>query len=91
MNKQIYLELTQTVKEEIEQTLTAQKMKFSIKNFFSKCDQIRSFLMIWSHLLKKSLMENFIFCVVSELEINIQEVKKDSQKTLDNKIENGFF
>ena len=24
--------------------LTAQKMKFSIKDFFSKCDQIRSFL-----------------------------------------------
>ena len=40
---------------------TAQKMKFSIKNFFSKYDQIRSFLWIWSHLLKKSLMENFIF------------------------------
>ena len=35
-------------------------MKFSIKDFFSKCDQIRSFLRIWSHLLKKSLMENFI-------------------------------
>ena len=35
-------------------------MKFSIKNFFSKRDQIRSFLWIWSHLLKKSLMENFI-------------------------------
>ena len=32
-------------------------MKFSIKDFFSKCDQIRSS----SHLLKKSLMENFIF------------------------------
>ena len=31
-------------------TLTAQKMKF---------------LRIWSHLLKKSLMENFIFCAVS--------------------------
>ena len=46
-----------------EQTLsTAQKMKFSIKGFFSKCDQIRNFLRIWSHLLKKSLMENFIFC-----------------------------
>ena len=42
---------------------TAQKMKFSIKDFFSKCDQIRSFLRIWSHWLKKSLMENFIFCV----------------------------
>ena len=39
-------------------------MKFSIKDLFSKCDQIRSFLRIWSHLLKKSLMENFIFCAV---------------------------
>ena len=39
-------------------------MKFSIKDFFSKCDQIRSFLRIWSHLLKKSLIENFIFCAV---------------------------
>ena len=36
-------------------------MKFSIKNLFSKCDQIRSFLRIWSHLPKKSSMENFIF------------------------------
>ena len=41
---------------------TAQKMNFSIKDFFSKCDQIRKKLRIWSHLLKKSLMENFIFC-----------------------------
>ena len=41
------------------------KMKLSIKNFFSKCDQIRSFLQIWSHLLKKSLIENFFFCAVS--------------------------
>ena len=40
---------------------TAQKMKFLIKDFFSKCDHIRSFLRIWSYLLKKSLMENFIF------------------------------
>ena len=43
-------------------TDTAQKMKFSIKDFFSKCDQIRSFVLIWSHLLKKSLIEDFIFC-----------------------------
>ena len=42
------------------------KMKFFIKYFFSKCDQIRSFLRIWSHLLKKSLMEKFIFCAVQE-------------------------
>ena len=39
-------------------------MKFSIKDFFSKYDQIRSFLRIWSHSLKKSLMESFIFCAV---------------------------
>ena len=44
-------------------------MKFSIKDFFSKFDQIHSFLRIWSHLLKKSLMENFIFCVVTGIEI----------------------
>ena len=44
---------------------TPQKMKFSITDFFSKCDQIR----IWSHLLKKSLMENFVFCAVSIVHI----------------------
>ena len=43
--------------------IPAQKLKFSIKDFFSKCDQIRRKLWIWSHLLKKSLLENFIFCV----------------------------
>ena len=45
-------------------TCTAQKMKFPIKGFFSKCDQIRRKLRIPSHLLKKSLMENFIFSAV---------------------------
>ena len=45
--------------------ITAQKMKFSIKDFFSKRDQIRRFLPIWSHLLK-SLMKIFIFCAVIE-------------------------
>ena len=39
-------------------------MKFSIKDFFSKCDQISKKLQIWSYLLNKSLMENFIFCVI---------------------------
>ena len=48
-------------------TPTTQKMKFSIKDFFSKCDQIRSFMRIWSHLLKESLMENSTFCVVFPL------------------------
>ena len=44
--------------------ITAQKMKFSITDFFSKCDQIRRKLRICSHLLKKSVMENFILCAV---------------------------
>ena len=42
-------------------SFTAQKMEFSIKVFFSKCDQIRSFLQIWSHLLKKSLWKTSFF------------------------------
>ena len=42
----------------------AQKMKFPIKDFYSKCDQIPSFLRIWLYLLKKPLMENFIYCAV---------------------------
>ena len=40
------------------------KMKFSIKDFLSKCDQIRRKVRIRSHLLKKSLMENFFFSTV---------------------------
>ena len=53
---------------------TARKMKFSINDFFSKCDQI---LRIWSHLLKKSLMENFIFCAVFLEEMNSEILKID--------------
>ena len=52
-------------------THTSQKMKFSIKDFFSKCDQIRSFLRIWSDLLNKSLVENFISCAASWYEIGV--------------------
>ena len=44
-----------------KETHTAQKMKFFITDSFSKRDQICCFLRIWSHLLKKYLMENFIF------------------------------
>ena len=50
--------------ESPKQSNTAQIKTFSIMDIFSKCDQIRSFLPIWSHLLKKSLKENFIFCAV---------------------------
>ena len=49
---------------------TAQKIKFSIKYFFSKCDQMHRKLRIWSHLLKKSLVENFIFVQYSYPDLN---------------------
>ena len=46
-----------------------QKMKFSFKYFLSNCDQICSFLRNCSHILKKSLMGIFIFCVVIALSL----------------------
>ena len=48
-------------------------MKFSVKDIFSKCDQIRRKLRIWPHLLKKSLMENFMFCAVCDCFIVIEK------------------
>ena len=45
----------------VKSNRAAQKMKFPIKDFFSKCDQVRRKLRIWSHLLKKSLMETSFF------------------------------
>ena len=47
--------------------VNAQKMKFSIMDFFSKCDQNQRRLRIWSRLLEKPLMENFIFYAVCAL------------------------
>ena len=57
-------------------------MKFSIKGFFSKDDQIRSLLRIWSHLLKKSLKKNFILCTVSAA-INFSLQKPPHTRTLE--------
>ena len=58
-------------------------MKFSLKDFFSNCDQIRSFLRIWSHLLKKSLMENVIFlCSVLKTLVNLSKIRKQKSKDL---------
>ena len=53
--------------------IIAQKIKFSIMDFFSKSDQIRRTLRICSHLLKKPLMENFVFCAVN---VHIIVIKK---------------
>ena len=56
-----------------QKSYTAQKMKFFVKDFFNKCDQICSF-QIWSHLLIKSLMENFVFCAVLTSRIRQKKV-----------------
>ena len=39
-------------------------MRFPIKDFFSRCNEIRKKLWICANLLKKSSIENFIFCKV---------------------------
>ena len=49
----------------------ALKMKFSVKDFFSRCNQICSFLRLWSRLQKKSLIENSIFYAVGISGINL--------------------
>ena len=54
----------ETFKTGFIKSTIAQKMKLFIEDFFSKCDQIRKKLQIWSHLLKKSLVENLIFYAV---------------------------
>ena len=56
-------------KEQDQVLLTAQKMKFSIKDFFSKSDQIHRFLRI-------SFMENFIFCAVVDLTRNLRALTR---------------
>ena len=48
---------------------TAQKMKLSVKDFV----HLSSFLRIWWHLLKKSLIENFIFRAVTAGEYPIHD------------------
>ena len=39
---------------------TAKRIKFFVKDFVCKCVQIGSFLRIWSHLVKKSLIFYFL-------------------------------
>ena len=48
-------------------------MRFSIKDFFSKCDHICSFLLDWLYLLKTSLMESFL-CIV--LCLTLEKMRK---------------
>ena len=61
-------------------------MKFFIKDFVRKCDQIRRELQIWSHLLtavwshllKKSFMKNFIFCAVKIQLLRLRNIASTS-------------
>ena len=48
----------------IQFAYTTQKMRFSFIDFFSKYNHVHRKLRIWSPLLKKSLLENFIFCAL---------------------------
>ena len=71
---------------------TTQKIKFSIKDFFSKCDQIRRKLRIWSHLLKKFLMENFVFlCCVNIHVVTLYEWDFTILKLLNRKIKLSYI
>ena len=64
-------------------SFSAQKIKFPIKDYFSKCDQNRSFLQIWSHLLKKSFMKNFIYCALKVLTVTwVSTMQKIIFKTI---------
>ena len=65
-------------------------MKFSIKDFLSKCDQIHKKLRIWSHLLKKSLMENLIFCAVI-LKIDSQKASSVAEMNSTKKSEKALY
>ena len=56
-------------------------MKISTDDFFGKCDQICNKLRIWSHLLKKSLMENFSFCAVCHSRFLVSWNCKNSMET----------
>ena len=58
-------------------------MKLSIKDFYRKCEQIRRKLRICSHLLKKSIMENLMFCAV--VWENVTEVVRDSKWCLNSR------
>ena len=46
--------------DSVVKEFAAQKMKFSLKDFFSRK------LRIWSRLLKKTLMEKFTFCALPQ-------------------------
>ena len=56
------------------------KNEFSVTDFLSKCEQIRSFLQICPSVPKELLTENLIFCAVADgQEEDKKEGKQQSQ------------
>ena len=74
--KLAYIQTHLTNATSLAKPSTARNMKFSIKYFFGKCDQIRRKLRIWLHLSKKLLMENFIFSELLHTHILWKDVPK---------------
>ena len=67
------------------------KWSFSLRIFSVKCDQNA----VWSHLLKKFLIENFVFCVVIlvkiwNLRLQVMRVSRSVSRLLSN-ISDGVF
>ena len=58
-------------------------MNFSIKDFFNKCDQIRRELQK-KPLLKKPLMENFIFCAMYIPWIALTDISRSQKCKMNN-------
>ena len=57
------------------------KIKFSTKDFFSKRDQILEKLRVWSDLLKKSLMEKFIFVQCCQSNSKLRQILRQYNST----------
>ena len=62
-------------------TITAQQMKFCMKDFFSKCDQIHRKLRIWSHAVHK-LVPTSTFLIPSEMRIYQKHYCKSSAQNI---------
>ena len=56
-------------------------MSFYISDLYSKWDQVRSFLPIWSRLLKISVMKNFTFCAVQVINSCIKPALHSNDKS----------
>lgn len=63
-------------------TVTALKMMFCMKYFFSKCGQIDSFLQIWSYSLKKCSINSIIYCAFSITKITVKTGQIGNSKTM---------